>query len=207
MSLPYSLKIFCGGDSITSWGKQLLYALLVLSCLFIGNSPVKLDRSELIGSLMWLLLPWRQFLSALEYSFWKTYGSGFKCQVQPLNLTAVWRGCPSDSEPKIFARQTYGMWISANINQDQTSRTVRHLSTCWGACQSCEMHLPGSAMGTAGKVEGQRHLPCKAESNQCAPAKNANYWMHIYRILDSLRSEKTSKIIKPNLHVEGNRSY
>lgn len=56
-------------------------------------------------------------------------------------------------------------------------------------------------------VEGQGHLPCKAESNQCVPAKNANYLMHIHRIIDSLRSKKTSKIIKPDLHVEGNRSY
>lgn len=169
---------------------------------------MKLDRSEPIGFPMWLLLPWRQFLSTLEYSFWEIYGSGFQFQVCPLNLTAIWTGCPSDSEPKILARQTYGKWISANNSQAQTSRIVGHLAAWWGACQSCEMPLLGSAMGSAGKVvERQGHLPSKAESNQCVPAKNANYWMHIHRIVDSLKSENTSKIIKPNLHVEGNRSY
>lgn len=38
-------------------------------------------------------------------------------------------------------------------------RVVRHLAARWGACQSCEMHLLGSATGSAGKVvEGQSYL-------------------------------------------------
>lgn len=55
VSLPYSQKIFCGGDSATSWSKQLLSVLVVLRCRLIGNSPEKLDRSEPIGSPMWLI--------------------------------------------------------------------------------------------------------------------------------------------------------
>lgn len=35
--------------------------------------------------------------------FFMIYGAGFICQVYPLILTAIRRGYPSDSEPKILA--------------------------------------------------------------------------------------------------------
>lgn len=66
--------------------------------------------------------------------------------------------------------------ISATTSQAQTSRIVRHLAARRGVCQPCEMHLLGSAAGSAGKVtEGQAHFSLKAKSNQCVPAKYSNY--------------------------------
>ena len=66
--------------------------------------------------------------------------------------------------------------ISATTSQTQTAGTVRHLAAQRGVCQPCEMHLLGSAMGSAGKVvERQAHFPWKAKLNQCVPAKYANY--------------------------------
>jgi len=50
--------------------------------------------------------------------------------------------------------------VSAATSQAQTSRIVRHLSALRGVCQPCEMHLLGSATGSAGKVmEGQARFP------------------------------------------------